>query len=143
MRCVMSSARTSSPSSAVANSSRRSRSQRGASDGSIRPTCELTRRTRPRWKRPPRSSGTGFSPYHEQTTTVPSGATQSIASWRAAVRQAPHERLADDVFVLVRMQREDEVALAHAAHVPPYRDDAADAGVAVLERKAVAAGERR
>src|SRR5439155_8010360 len=62
---------------------------------------------------------------------------------RGAVRQPMHERLADDVLVLMRVQREDEVALAHAAYVAPDRNRAAYARVPVLERKAVTAGERR
>src|SRR5205814_759300 len=62
---------------------------------------------------------------------------------RGAVRQPPHERLRDDVLVLMRVQREDEVALAEPADVAPDGDRASDARVAVLERKAIAAGEGR
>ena len=43
----------------------------------------------------------------------------------------------------MRVQREDEVALAQAAHVAPDRDRAANARVPVFQWKAEAAGERR
>ncbi len=71
-------------SSARASASRRAWSQRGASAGSSRPTCEERRRTRPRWKCPPSVRVTGFVPYQETATTVPSVATASSAACSAA-----------------------------------------------------------
>ena len=43
----------------------------------------------------------------------------------------------------MRVKREQEVAIAQAAHVAPDRDCATDARIPVLERKTVTAGEGR